>query len=118
MSAVSSAARSPLRLAKKANRQSVIRHSERADGSREVYSVTAPVSVEAAAMHQCSKGGLKAISVPLFTGKTQSPLSSIETATIASRGSPRVLKSALPRKRKKAAMQKSASTHSVFRELL
>ena len=64
----------------------------RAEGMREVYSLTVPATMETAATHQWKKGGLNASSTPLLTGKIQFPCCNMESATTASRGSPRVWK--------------------------
>ena len=47
-----------LRLAKKRKHMADMTITARADGSREVNSVTSPVGRESAAMHQWKKGGL------------------------------------------------------------
>lgn len=67
-----------------------------ADGSLDVYSLTWPVTDDTAAMHHAKNGGLYGISLPKLTGRIQFPESSIETATIASLGSPLVLNRASP----------------------
>ena len=78
----------------------------KADGRRLVNSLMPPKSQEKAATSQWSMGGLKAISSPLLTGRIQLPSCSIDMATTASRGSPRVLKGAAPRNQKREMMQR------------
>ena len=63
-------------------------------------------AVEKAATSQWSMGGLKAISSPLLTGRIQLPSCSIDMATTASRGSPRVLKGAAPRNQMREMTQR------------
>ncbi len=65
-------------------------------GRRDVYSVTPPVNSDSTAMHQARKGGLYGISHPKLSGSIQLPLCSIDTATMASLGSPLVLNGDIP----------------------
>lgn len=69
-----------------------------ADGRRAVQVLTTPplnIS-ENTAMSQASNGGLYGMSPPQDVGSIQSPLLSIDTATIASRGSPLLLNHGSP----------------------
>ena len=88
----------PNRREKKQNVASTMAIAANADGRREVNSLTPPASVDIPATSQWSKGGLNAISSPLFTGKIQLPSLIIDIATTASRGSPRVLNGVASRK--------------------
>ena len=65
----------------------------KADGRREIYSLTTPPlkSLAKIAISHARNGGLKGMSVPKLTGSSQLPPCSIDTATIASRGSPLLL---------------------------
>ncbi len=81
----------------------------KADGSRLRNSVTSPpLSHPSKAMHQASIGGLYGMSAPKLTGRIQLPWLSIETATIASRGSPFVVNSVSDRNGIKVTMRSPA----------
>lgn len=71
--------------------------SANADGSRDVNSLTWPVASDMVAMHHWKNGGLYGMSKPLLIGRIQLCWFSIDMATTASRGSPLVVKSVLPR---------------------
>ena len=104
----------PLRLAKNTYPTSTMAIRAKADGMRAVYSFTAPATADMAAMHQWKKGGLKASSTPLLTGNTQLPCWSMDKATTASRGSPRVWKELSPKKSNREHAHNSAKIQKYF----
>ena len=92
--------------------------SDNADGRRDVNSLTWPAIIDNAAMHHWKKGGLYGMSKPLLMGRIQLCWLSIDTATTASRGSPLVVKSVLPRNGRSVMAEIMITVQKTKRRLL